>query len=61
MCDRNFGIGSDGVIYVNPGKDGSDITMRIFNTDGTEPEMCGNGIRCLSKFAYDGIDTYSQR
>ena len=53
MCDRNFGIGSDGVIYVNPGVDGSDVTMRIFNTDGTEPEMCGNGIRCLSKFAYD--------
>ena len=41
MCDRNFGIGSDGVIYVNPGQDGSDVTMRIFNTDGTEPEMCG--------------------
>ena len=53
MCDRNFGIGSDGVIYVNPGIDGSDVTLRIFNADGTEPEMCGNGIRCLSKFAYD--------
>ena len=53
MCDRNFGIGSDGVIYVNPGIDGSDVTMRIFNTDGTEPEMCGNGIRCVAKFAYD--------
>ena len=53
MCDRNFGIGSDGVIYVNPGQDGSDVTMRIFNTDGTEPEMCGNGIRCVAKFAYD--------
>lgn len=53
MCDRNFGIGSDGVIYVNPGIDGSDCTMRIFNTDGTEPEMCGNGIRCVAKFAYD--------
>ncbi len=53
MCDRNFGIGSDGVIYVNPGVDGSDVTMRIFNTDGTEPEMCGNGIRCVAKFAYD--------
>ena len=53
MCDRNFGIGADGVIYVNPGMEGSDVTMRIFNTDGSEPEMCGNGIRCLSKFAYD--------
>ncbi len=53
LCDRNFGIGSDGVIYVNPGMDGSDVTMRIFNTDGTEPEMCGNGVRCLAKHAYD--------
>ncbi len=53
VCDRNFGVGADGVIYVLPGKKGSDVTMRIFNTDGTEPEMCGNGIRCLAKFAYD--------
>lgn len=53
ICDRNFGVGSDGVIYVNPGIDGADVTMRIFNTDGTEPEMCGNGIRCLAKHAYD--------
>ena len=53
ICDRNFGVGADGVIYVLPGKKGSDVTMRIFNTDGTEPEMCGNGIRCLAKLAYD--------
>ena len=53
ICDRNFGVGSDGVIYVLPGQKGSDVTMRIFNTDGSEPEMCGNGIRCLAKFAYD--------
>ena len=53
ICDRNFGVGSDGVIYVLPGREGSDVTMRIFNTDGSEPEMCGNGIRCLAKFAYD--------
>ena len=53
MCDRNFGIGADGIIYLLPGKNGSDVTMRIFNSDGTEPEMCGNGIRCLAKHAYD--------
>ena len=49
-CDRHFGIGADGVIFVLPGQDGADYTMRIFNNDGSEPEMCGNGIRCLAKF-----------
>ncbi len=60
LCNRNFGIGSDGVIYVLPGKDGTDVTMRIFNTDGSEPEMCGNGIRCLAKYAYDSGIVNSQ-
>jgi diaminopimelate epimerase len=49
-CDRNFGIGADGVIFALPGQSGADYTMRIFNSDGSEPEMCGNGIRCLAKF-----------
>lgn len=49
-CDRNFGIGGDGVIFALPGQDGTDYTMRILNSDGSEPEMCGNGIRCLAKF-----------
>jgi diaminopimelate epimerase len=52
-CDRNFGIGADGVIFVLPGQQGTDYTMRIFNSDGSEPEMCGNGIRCLAKFIAD--------
>ncbi|MGE5656118.1 MAG: diaminopimelate epimerase [Actinomycetota bacterium] len=52
-CDRNFGIGADGVIFALPGQDGTDYTMRIFNSDGSEPEMCGNGIRCLAKFIAD--------
>ena len=52
-CDRHFGIGADGVIFALPGQDGSDYTMRIFNSDGSEPEMCGNGIRCLAKFLLD--------
>lgn len=50
LCDRNFGIGADGVIFAFPGQDGTDYTMRIFNSDGSEPEMCGNGIRCLARF-----------
>ncbi|MBW4578198.1 MAG: diaminopimelate epimerase [Tildeniella nuda ZEHNDER 1965/U140] len=49
-CDRHFGIGADGVIFALPGQNGTDYTMRIFNNDGSEPEMCGNGIRCLAKF-----------
>jgi len=49
-CDRNFGIGADGIIFALPGQDGTDYTMRIFNCDGSEPEMCGNGIRCLAHF-----------
>ena len=49
-CDRHFGIGGDGVIFVLPGQNGCDYTMRIFNSDGSEPEMCGNGIRCMAKF-----------
>ena len=52
MCDRHFGIGADGVLYVLPGE-GTDITMRIINADGTEAEMCGNGIRCVAKHAWD--------
>ena len=50
LCDRNFGIGADGVIFALPGQQDADYTMRIFNSDGSEPEMCGNGIRCMAKF-----------
>ncbi|KAH1258536.1 Diaminopimelate epimerase, chloroplastic [Glycine max] len=50
LCDRNFGVGADGVIFVLPGISGTDYTMRIFNSDGSEPEMCGNGVRCFAKF-----------
>ncbi|CCH68255.1 Diaminopimelate epimerase [Richelia intracellularis HH01] len=50
ICDRHFGIGADGVIFALPGVNGSDYTMRIFNSDGSEAEMCGNGIRCLARF-----------
>ncbi|MBR8828270.1 MAG: diaminopimelate epimerase [Gomphosphaeria aponina SAG 52.96 = DSM 107014] len=53
MCDRHFGIGADGVIFALPAGDNTDYTMRIFNSDGSEPEMCGNGIRCLAQFIAD--------
>lgn len=49
LCDRKFGIGSDGVILILPGTD-TDFTMRMFNPDGSEAEMCGNGIRCFARF-----------
>lgn len=53
LCDRHFGIGADGVIFALPGENGTDYTMRIFNSDGSEPEMCGNGIRCMAAFLAD--------
>ena len=53
LCDRYFGIGADGVIFALPGQGSTDYTMRIFNSDGSEPEMCGNGIRCLAQFLSD--------
>lgn len=53
LCDRNFGIGGDGVIFALPPNNGTDYSMRIFNSDGSEPEMCGNGIRCLARFVAD--------
>lgn len=52
ICNRNYGIGADGVLFLLPG-DGTDVSMRIINADGSEAEMCGNGIRCLAKHAYD--------
>ena len=53
LCDRRFGVGGDGVILALPPRERGELRMRIFNADGTEPEMCGNGIRCLAKFLAD--------
>lgn len=55
MCDRHFGIGADGLIIVNPDnlKGETDTSWRIINSDGSEPEMCGNGIRCFAKYAHE--------
>ena len=52
ISDRHFGIGSDGLITIGP-SDKADFRMRIYNADGSEAEMCGNGIRCVAKYVYD--------
>lgn len=52
LCRRGFSIGADGVIFVSPSRV-ADIRFRIFNSDGSEAEMCGNGIRCFAKYVYD--------
>ncbi len=52
VSNRNFGIGSDGLILIMPSQV-ADVRMRMFNSDGSESEMCGNGIRCVAKYAYD--------
>uniref|UniRef100_A0A6U3V064 diaminopimelate epimerase n=1 Tax=Ditylum brightwellii TaxID=49249 RepID=A0A6U3V064_9STRA len=66
LCDRNFCVGGDGVIFALKAPEGSeddyDFTMRIYNSDGSEPEMCGNGIRCLAAFLRDlGEDASTYR
>ena len=52
LSDRHFGAGSDGMIWISP-SDVADFKMRIFNADGSEAKMCGNGIRCVGKYVYD--------
>lgn len=52
LSDRHFGAGSDGMIYISP-SGAADFRMRIFNADGSEAAMCGNGIRCVGKYVYE--------
>jgi diaminopimelate epimerase len=52
LCDRHFGIGADGLVYVLP-SERADFRMRIMNSDGSEAEQCGNAIRCVAKYVYD--------
>ena len=52
VSDRHFGVGSDGLVLIMPSKT-TDFRMRIFNADGSEAEMCGNGVRCIYKYVYD--------
>jgi len=53
VSDRHFGVGADGLILALPPEAGGDVRMRMFNADGSEGEMCGNGVRCLARFAVD--------
>ena len=52
IADRHFGVGGDGLILICP-SDKADARMRMFNADGSEAEMCGNGVRCVAKYVYD--------
>ena len=52
LCHRHFGIGADGLIFILPSEK-TDLQMRIYNSDGTEAQMCGNGIRCFAKYVYE--------
>jgi len=54
LCDRNFGVGGDGLLVLEPAAaPGCDLAMRIFNADGSQAEMCGNGVRCVARFLHD--------
>lgn len=59
LCDRHFGIGADGVVYILPSEQ-ADFRMRIINSDGSEAEQCGNAIRCVAKYVYDQGHTEKQ-
>ena len=60
VSDRHFGIGSDGVIFINPAQE-ADFEMEMYNADGSRSEMCGNGIRCVAKYVHDrGLTAQTQ-
>ena len=52
FCDRHYGIGADGILFIDP-SNAADFRMRIFNADGSEAEMCGNGIRCVARYLFE--------
>lgn len=62
MSDRHFGIGSDGIVLIGPSTENgkADFRMQMFNSDGSEAEMCGNAIRCVGKYVYDNEMTSKQ-
>ena len=53
MSDRHFGVGGDGIVLIMPSDNGCDVRMRMFNSDGSEAEMCGNASRCVAKYSYE--------
>ncbi len=61
LLDRQFGVGGDGVLAVLPGENGADARMRVLNADGSEAEMCGNGLRCVAKELFDRGGVHKNR
>jgi len=61
LCDRQFGVGGDGVLAILAGGPGADARMRVLNADGSEAEMCGNGIRCVAKELYERGGIHHER
>lgn len=61
ISDRRFGVGSDGLILIMPGEGGADFRMRMFNADGSEGDMCGNGMRCLARYVFEHGYTRKRR
>ena len=55
LCDRHYGIGADGLLIAGP-SNSADVKMRVFNSDGSEAEICGNGIRCFAKYIYETLE-----
>ena len=53
LCNRNFSIGADGLIIVNPNMNNADISWIFYNSDGSVAQMCGNGMRCFARYVYD--------
>ena len=53
LSHRHFGVGGDGLILIKPAEEGADVTMEMYNPDGSMAEMCGNGLRCLVKYVFD--------
>ena len=61
LCDRNRGIGADGLLAVEPAEKGADFKFRYYNADGGEAEMCGNGARCFGRFTAHLLDAFPER
>ena len=60
LSDRHFGVGGDGIVLILP-SDKADFRMRMFNADGSEGKMCGNGIRCVAKYVYENMQQNGYR
>src|SRR5215469_5251393 len=62
LCDRHLGVGADGLLVLeSPSNTGADVAMRIFNADGSQAEMCGNGVRCVARYMHDRTPSSPRR